>query len=611
MVPISNWQRFRGRRQFLPFKEMKLIGPGKFICAEDDNVQALGVIIIMKDGYQHRTKSRLDGAGFLVAILEPLEHYLGAENFNKLYHPKYINTSFESLMKGTKYLKYTKNEYDKRTTLFGFAFWITIHIIAAPLIYFHEGGNKDFFLYYFQVLFTSLILCLFLTIPVTTRYNNKQMIEKFRFFSLIYEENRAEHIPPKTKALYEELKNKNNTRTKMGANWFNIITPIPIENITQPDTLCPNCNEIYNARVAVYPGQRHTTVFCPNCSHSSIIDLDHEIVRQGFREYARSDIDYNTLISGSRKRGFSVLLEPKKWWNKCVNQTNQEERLATVNANRHRWFYLISFPTGLFITVVIFVIFLDYFKMEISATIFLFILFIFLIVFSGFALRNLLKYEALAELYRQIRIYENNLIDPNLGVKLSQETLENIELDAKIHRKEKEIKVSLLKKNEATIMLDGEDQIVWNLESGKILRAQGVAGQQFASLMNGGMVIIEGDAGAVAGGNMFAGSLLIKGNCGNELGLGIQGGTIIVTGNCGVKTGHWMVGGRILVGGKVASLGMNARFVPLEDEDINTLKDMEIENPDEYQKILPDKISKYSDLPDALKTPIMPPPANE
>ena len=77
--------------------------------------------------------------------------------------------------------------------------------------------------------------------------------------------------------------------------------------------------------------------------------------------------------------------------------------------------------------------------------------------------------------------------------------------------------------------------------------------------IRGAEVVVKGNLGSRAGQVMKAGTLLCAGNASFMAGYMMYGGRIIILGNSGEKVGEDMIGGEIYVGGKLQSLGSDAR----------------------------------------------------
>ena len=89
--------------------------------------------------------------------------------------------------------------------------------------------------------------------------------------------------------------------------------------------------------------------------------------------------------------------------------------------------------------------------------------------------------------------------------------------------------------------------------------------------LRGGEIVVKGNIGSRAGQVMKAGTLLCCGNASFLAGYMMYGGRIIILGDSGERVGEDMSGGAVFVGGKVQSLGADAKMAettPEEDAEI-------------------------------------------
>ncbi|MEE9400092.1 MAG: hypothetical protein V3V23_07470, partial [Dehalococcoidales bacterium] len=70
------------------------------------------------------------------------------------------------------------------------------------------------------------------------------------------------------------------------------------------------------------------------------------------------------------------------------------------------------------------------------------------------------------------------------------------------------------------------------------------------------------------------GTILIFGNAGFMAGMMMFGGRIIVLGDIGEDVGECMMGGAIYVNGEVSSLGLDAAFAPISEEELAELRQL-------------------------------------
>ncbi len=124
------------------------------------------------------------------------------------------------------------------------------------------------------------------------------------------------------------------------------------------------------------------------------------------------------------------------------------------------------------------------------------------------------------------------------------------------------------------------------LNEGSRIEIEGNTARFLGNNMTAGEIILEGSASDGAGYGMYGGHLLIKGDAGNSLaelnkggviivqgdigsqaGMFMLQGDIIILGNASTETGNWMLGGNIYITGEVESLGRNAVFMDMDEED--------------------------------------------
>ncbi|MBL8573985.1 MAG: alpha-hydroxy-acid oxidizing protein [Hyphomicrobiaceae bacterium] len=93
----------------------------------------------------------------------------------------------------------------------------------------------------------------------------------------------------------------------------------------------------------------------------------------------------------------------------------------------------------------------------------------------------------------------------------------------------------------------------------------GNAGAIAGVALRGGEVVVKGNIGSRAGQVMKAGTLLCCGNASFLAGYMMYGGRIIILGDSGERVGEDMSAGAIYVGGRVMSLGSDARIDEMTD----------------------------------------------
>ncbi len=91
--------------------------------------------------------------------------------------------------------------------------------------------------------------------------------------------------------------------------------------------------------------------------------------------------------------------------------------------------------------------------------------------------------------------------------------------------------------------------------------------------LRGGEVVVKGNLGSRAGQVMKAGTLLACGSAGFLAGYMMYGGRIIILGDSGDRVGEDMSAGEIFVGGKVQTLGSDAKVVEATAEDLASIRE--------------------------------------
>jgi len=91
--------------------------------------------------------------------------------------------------------------------------------------------------------------------------------------------------------------------------------------------------------------------------------------------------------------------------------------------------------------------------------------------------------------------------------------------------------------------------------------------------LRGGEVVVKGNIGSRAGQVMKAGTLLCCGSASFLAGYMMYGGRIIILGDSGERVGEDMSAGAIYVGGKVQSLGSDAKVAETTPEDVASIRE--------------------------------------
>lgn len=129
---------------------------------------------------------------------------------------------------------------------------------------------------------------------------------------------------------------------------------------------------------------------------------------------------------------------------------------------------------------------------------------------------------------------------------------------------------------------DGPDIVVegfvgWsvgeNLMSGTI-RVRGTASESTGASARGGLIVIEGDASSRAGISLKGGTIAIAGDTGHMSGFMAQAGTMLIGGDAAGSLGDSLYEAVIYVGGKVRSLGSDAKIAELDRDDVERVRDL-------------------------------------
>jgi glutamate synthase domain-containing protein 2/formylmethanofuran dehydrogenase subunit C len=91
--------------------------------------------------------------------------------------------------------------------------------------------------------------------------------------------------------------------------------------------------------------------------------------------------------------------------------------------------------------------------------------------------------------------------------------------------------------------------------------------------LRGGEIVVKGNIGSRAGQVMKAGTLLCCGNASFLAGYMMYGGRIIILGDSGERVGEDMSAGAIFVGGRVQSLGSDAKIAEMTPEDEASIRE--------------------------------------
>lgn len=112
-----------------------------------------------------------------------------------------------------------------------------------------------------------------------------------------------------------------------------------------------------------------------------------------------------------------------------------------------------------------------------------------------------------------------------------------------------------------------------NILSGTV-RVKGHASECAGASGHGGLVVIEGDASSRCGISMKGGDIVVGGGVGHFSAFMAQAGTLVVCGDAGPNLGDSLYEATIYVGGKIHSLGADAREEEMQAADFDKVSQL-------------------------------------
>jgi methylamine---glutamate N-methyltransferase subunit B len=112
-----------------------------------------------------------------------------------------------------------------------------------------------------------------------------------------------------------------------------------------------------------------------------------------------------------------------------------------------------------------------------------------------------------------------------------------------------------------------------NMMSGTI-RVEGFASTSAGASAHGGLLVVKGDAALRCGISLKGGDIVIGGSVGSFSAFMAQAGRLVVCGDAGDALGDSLYEAVIYVRGKVASLGADARFEPMQAADFAAVREL-------------------------------------
>jgi len=112
-----------------------------------------------------------------------------------------------------------------------------------------------------------------------------------------------------------------------------------------------------------------------------------------------------------------------------------------------------------------------------------------------------------------------------------------------------------------------------NMMSGSI-RVEGFASTAAGASAHGGLLFIAGDASLRCGISLKGGDIVVGGDVGSFSAFMAQAGRLVICGDAGDALGDSLYEAVIYLRGTVKSLGADARFEPMTEQDFNALRDL-------------------------------------
>jgi glutamate synthase domain-containing protein 3 len=112
-----------------------------------------------------------------------------------------------------------------------------------------------------------------------------------------------------------------------------------------------------------------------------------------------------------------------------------------------------------------------------------------------------------------------------------------------------------------------------NMMSGSI-RVEGFASTAAGASAHGGLLVVKGDAALRCGISLKGGDIVIGGSVGSFSAFMAQAGRMVICGDAGDALGDSLYEAVIYVRGRVASLGADARFEPMQDADHAAVREL-------------------------------------
>jgi len=127
----------------------------------------------------------------------------------------------------------------------------------------------------------------------------------------------------------------------------------------------------------------------------------------------------------------------------------------------------------------------------------------------------------------------------------------------------------------ATVIVHGSvgTGVAENMMSGKV-HVKGFASNGAGATAHGGLLVIDGDAGLRCGISLKGGDIVVGGSVGSFSAFMAQAGRMVICGNAGDALGDSLYEAVIYIRGEPKSLGADARFEPMTDDDYQTVGEL-------------------------------------
>jgi len=127
----------------------------------------------------------------------------------------------------------------------------------------------------------------------------------------------------------------------------------------------------------------------------------------------------------------------------------------------------------------------------------------------------------------------------------------------------------------ATVVVHGSvgTGVAENMMSGKV-HVKGFASNGAGATAHGGLLVIDGDAGLRCGISLKGGDIVVGVSVGSFSAFMAQAGRMVICGNAGDALGDSLYEAVIYIRGEPKSLGADARFEPMTDDDHRTVGDL-------------------------------------